>query len=73
MTQSPAVDLQVYGYRMSLWAEHLGTVEECFCHPESEECVQRVNQVADDNWASYVSPLMEDMKSHLMRYPVKVE
>ncbi|KAG2640874.1 hypothetical protein PVAP13_2KG125248 [Panicum virgatum] len=64
---------QVYGYRMSLWAEHLGTLEECFRHPESEECVQRVNQVADDNWASYVSPQMEDMKGHLMRYPVKVE
>ncbi|CAN6222926.1 unnamed protein product [Urochloa humidicola] len=64
---------QVYGYRMSLWAEHLGTVEECFRRPESEECVRRVNQMADDNWAGYVSPQMVDMKGHLMRYPVKVE
>lgn len=58
---------------MSLWAEHLGTVEECFRRPESEECVQRVNQMADDNWASYVSPQMVDMKGHLMKYPVRVE
>ncbi|CAL5079578.1 unnamed protein product [Urochloa decumbens] len=64
---------QVYGYRMSLWAEHLGTVEECFRRPESEECVRQVNQMADDNWAGYVSPQMADMKGHLMRYPVKVE
>ncbi|KAF8690625.1 hypothetical protein HU200_040996 [Digitaria exilis] len=64
---------QVYGYRMSLWAEHLGTVEECFRRPESEECVQWVNQVADDNWASYVSPQMVDMRGHLLRYPVRVE
>nr|CAB3456248.1 unnamed protein product [Digitaria exilis] len=63
----------VYGYRMSLWAEHLGTVEECFRRPESEECVQWVNQVADDNWASYVSPQMVDMRGHLLRYPVRVE
>ena len=68
-----AAHLQVYGYRMSLWAEHLGTVEECFRRPESEECVQLVNQMADDNWASYVSPQMVDMKGHLMKYPVKVE
>ncbi|OEL16526.1 Phospholipase D delta [Dichanthelium oligosanthes] len=62
-----AVHLQVYGYRMSLWAEHLGTVEECFRRPESEECVRRVNQMADDNWACYVSPQMVDMSGHLMR------
>nr|CAB3492646.1 unnamed protein product [Digitaria exilis] len=30
---------QVYGYRMSLWAEHLSSVEECFRRPETEECV----------------------------------
>jgi phospholipase D1/2 len=66
---------QVYGYRMSLWAEHLGTVEECFQRPESEECVRRVNLMADDNWAGYVSPemAMDGMRGHLMRYPVRVE
>ncbi|XP_071682359.1 phospholipase D delta isoform X2 [Lolium perenne] len=64
---------QVYGFRMSLWAEHLGTVEECFRRPQSMECVQLVNQMAEDNWACYVSPQMVDMKGHLMRYPIKVE
>ncbi|MCD7452103.1 Phospholipase D beta 1 [Datura stramonium] len=25
---------QIYGYRMSLWAEHTGTLEQCFEHPD---------------------------------------
>lgn len=58
---------------MSLWAEHLGTLEECFRQPESAECVQRVNQIADDNWASYVSPEMLETKGHLLKYPVMVD
>ncbi|KAL6639645.1 hypothetical protein ACP70R_023375 [Stipagrostis hirtigluma subsp. patula] len=64
---------QVYGYRMSLWAEHLGTVEECFRRPESMECVRRVNQMAEENWASYVSPQIAEMSGHLLRYPVAVD
>ncbi|CAM0902928.1 unnamed protein product [Alopecurus aequalis] len=64
---------QVYGYRMSLWAEHLGTVEECFRQPQSMECVRLVNQMAEDNWVCYVSPRMSNMKGHLMRYPIKVD
>ncbi|GJN12204.1 hypothetical protein PR202_ga30462 [Eleusine coracana subsp. coracana] len=63
----------VYGYRMSLWAEHLGTVEECFRRPESMECVRLVNQMADDNWASYVSLEMVETRGHLLRYPVTVD
>ncbi|EYU45673.1 hypothetical protein MIMGU_mgv1a025329mg [Erythranthe guttata] len=29
---------QVYGYRLSLWAEHMGEVDNLFNHPESLEC-----------------------------------
>ncbi|CAN6291154.1 unnamed protein product [Urochloa humidicola] len=65
---------QVYGYRMSLWAEHLGgAVEECFRRPETEECVRRVKEMAEENWDKYVSPDMEGtMGGHLLRYPVQV-
>uniref|UniRef100_A0A453MFP0 Phospholipase D n=2 Tax=Aegilops tauschii subsp. strangulata TaxID=200361 RepID=A0A453MFP0_AEGTS len=64
---------QVYGYRMSLWAEHLGgRAEEWFRRPESEECVRRVNAAAEENWRAYVSP-DEATRGHLMRYPVKVD
>ena len=64
--------LQVYGYRMSLWVEHLGTVEVCFRRPETEECVRRVNEMAEENWQKYVSPDMEETRGHLLGYPVQV-
>ncbi|KAL5198262.1 hypothetical protein ABZP36_001774 [Zizania latifolia] len=63
----------VYGYRMSLWAEHLGTLEECFRSPQSVECIRLVNQMAEENWECYVSPEMVNMRGHLMRYPITVD
>jgi phospholipase D1/2 len=33
---------QVYGFRTSLWAEHLGHLFEDYKEPESLECVRRV-------------------------------
>ncbi|CAM0146607.1 unnamed protein product [Urochloa decumbens] len=64
---------QVHGYRMSLWAEHLGgAVEECFRRPETEDCVRRVKEMAEENWERYVSPDMEETRGHLLRYPVQV-
>ncbi|KAJ1427362.1 Phospholipase D/Transphosphatidylase [Sesbania bispinosa] len=41
---------QVYGYRMSLWAEHMGCVNGCFKEPENLDCVKYVNKIAEDNW-----------------------
>ncbi|XP_077213022.1 putative terpene synthase 2 isoform X2 [Tasmannia lanceolata] len=65
---------QVYGYRMSLWAEHLvGSLEDSFREPQTLKCVRRVNQLAKDNWKSYVSDDMKEMKGHLMKYPIQVE
>jgi phospholipase D1/2 len=40
---------------------------------QSEKGVRRVNQMADDNWASYVAPNNVESRGHLMRYPVKVD
>ncbi|XP_077213721.1 phospholipase D delta-like isoform X2 [Tasmannia lanceolata] len=64
---------QVYGYRMSLWAEHLGSLEDSFREPQTLKCVRRVNRLAKDNWKSYVSDDMKEMKGHLMKYPIQVE
>ncbi|XP_038679503.1 phospholipase D gamma 1-like [Tripterygium wilfordii] len=46
---------QIFGYRMSLWAEHLGTIEKCFGEPESLECVRRVRSLSENNWKQYVA------------------
>ncbi|XP_019172212.1 PREDICTED: phospholipase D delta-like [Ipomoea nil] len=64
---------QIYGYRMSLWEEHLGKVEECFKKPETLECVTRVNEIARDNWEKYTAEsFAAPLQGHLLRYPLDV-
>lgn len=58
---------------MSLWAEQVGGLEQEFEEPESVECVHRLNFIADRNWEQYAAPQITDMRSHLIRYPLKVE
>lgn len=58
---------------MSLWAEHLGTVEKSFKEPHSIECVKKVNSIAEDNWKSYTSEGFTPLQGHLLKYPVLVD
>ncbi|XP_021802561.1 phospholipase D delta-like [Prunus avium] len=64
---------QVYGYRMSLWAEHLGMVDSCFKEAESLECVKRVNLIAEENWTKFVGDEFAALQGHLIKYPVEVD
>ncbi|XP_058728914.1 phospholipase D alpha 1 isoform X2 [Vicia villosa] len=71
-TRQPARG-QVHGFRMSLWYEHLGMLHESFLHPESEECITKVNQIADKYWDLYSNDTLEhDLPGHLLRYPIGV-
>ncbi|CAI8601303.1 unnamed protein product [Vicia faba] len=71
-TRQPARG-QVHGFRMSLWYEHLGMLHESFLHPESEECITKVNQIADKYWDLYSNDSLEhDLPGHLLRYPIGV-
>ncbi|KAH9751187.1 phospholipase D [Citrus sinensis] len=63
---------QVYGYRTSLWAEHLATLEDTFREPQSLECMQRVNRIAEENWKAFVCDGHKEMRGHLMQYPVQI-
>uniref|UniRef100_A0A3N7G524 Phospholipase D n=1 Tax=Populus trichocarpa TaxID=3694 RepID=A0A3N7G524_POPTR len=63
---------QVYGYRMSLWAEHLGILEKAFDEPQSLECMKLVNKTSRHNWKAYVSEESKEMRGHLMQYPIQV-
>jgi phospholipase D1/2 len=65
--------MQVYGYRMSLWAEHLASVEALFKKPESLECVKRVNEIADENWKRYTDDTFIPLQGHLLKYPIQVD
>ncbi|KAK7283437.1 hypothetical protein RIF29_12953 [Crotalaria pallida] len=64
---------QVYGYRMSLWAEHLGFINDCFKDPESLDCVKTVNKIAGDNWMNYTADYFTPLQGHLMKYPINVD
>ncbi|XP_078169462.1 phospholipase D gamma 1-like [Carex rostrata] len=64
---------QIYGYRMSLWAEHTGTSEEIFNQPQSLECVQRVRTMGELNWKQFVADEVTEMRGHLLKYPLNVE
>eukprot|EP01018_Ginkgo_biloba_P016109 Gb_35652 [translate_table: standard] len=64
---------QVYGYRMSLWAEHLGVLEDCFQQPESLECVRRVRSLSESYWKQFSAEEITEMKGHLLKYPVAVD
>ncbi|KAK6915034.1 Phospholipase D/Transphosphatidylase, partial [Dillenia turbinata] len=71
-TRQPARG-QIHGFRMSLWYEHLGMLDDTFLHPDSEECVRKVNQIADKYWDLYSSESPErDLPGHLLRYPIGV-
>ncbi|CAH8334094.1 unnamed protein product [Eruca vesicaria subsp. sativa] len=64
---------QIFGYRMSLWAEHLGFLEKCFEEPENMECVRRVRHLSEGNWRQYAAEEVTEMTSHLLKYPVQVD
>ncbi|XP_022132836.1 phospholipase D delta [Momordica charantia] len=64
---------QIYGYRMSLWSEHLGLLDPCFEEPESLECVRRVNRIAEDNWTRFTDEEFTTLQGHLLQYPLLVE
>ncbi|KAF7844691.1 phospholipase D gamma 1-like [Senna tora] len=64
---------EIHGYRMSLWAEHTGTIENCFLEPESLECVRRVRAMGEMNWKQFAAPEVTEMRGHLLKYPVEVD
>ncbi|XXG63645.1 hypothetical protein AAC387_Pa05g1785 [Persea americana] len=71
-TRQPARG-QVHGFRMALWYEHLGMLDDSFLQPKSIECIQKVNKIADKYWDLYVSETLDrDLPGHLLSYPVGV-
>ncbi|KAK3212135.1 hypothetical protein Dsin_016841 [Dipteronia sinensis] len=67
---------QIYGFRMSLWQEHLGGLDDECNQPERVECVRLINQAADGNWKMYSSNdkegFLQDIIGHLLKYPIEV-
>lgn len=64
---------QIYGYRKSLWSEHLGMLDNCFEEPESLDCIRKVNQIAGENWGRFTAAEFTPLQGHLLRYPLQVD
>lgn len=63
---------EVHGFRMSLWAEHVGCLEQAFYEPQSLQCVRRLREVGARHWEQFVAENPVDMEGHLMNYPLSV-
>ncbi|KAK7834300.1 phospholipase d alpha 1 [Quercus suber] len=57
----------------AFWLMHLGMLDNSFLHPESVECVQRVNQIARKYWDLYSSETLDHyLSGHLLSYPIQI-
>ncbi|XP_047338802.1 phospholipase D alpha 1-like [Impatiens glandulifera] len=71
-TKEPARG-QIHGFRMSLWYEHTGMLDETYLHPEKLECVEKLRELSMKNWELYVSnEALVDLPGHLLSYPIQV-
>ena len=73
VTRNQRAQGQIHGFRMALWYEHLGMLDDSFKRPESSDCAEKVNRSADKYWDLYSSESLErDLPGHLLRYPIGV-
>lgn len=64
---------QIHGFRLSLWYEHLGMLDDAFLHPESVECIQKINNISEQYLDLYSGDTLEhDLPGHLLSYPIGV-
>lgn len=64
---------QIHGFRMALWYEHLGMLDNSFLYPESLKCIQKVNQTAREYWDLYSCETLDhDLPGHLLSYPISI-
>ncbi|EEF34982.1 phospholipase D alpha 4 [Ricinus communis] len=63
----------IQAYRMSLWYEHTGLVEETLLQPQSLECVGKIYSLGEAMWKIYSGEEVTDMEGvHLVNYPINV-
>ncbi|KAH9575045.1 hypothetical protein CY35_01G091700 [Sphagnum magellanicum] len=63
---------QIHGFRMALWFEHMGMIDNTFLYPWSLECVRKVNQRSNELWDLFVGEHIINLPGHLLTYPIGV-
>jgi phospholipase D1/2 len=62
----------IHGFRMGLWYEHLGKLDNSFLKPWEVECIRKVNSIADEYWSMWSGEEVVEMPGHLLTYPVAI-
>ena len=70
-THSPATG-HIHGFRLALWFEHTGFLDNAFLKPWSLECIRKVNHRADELWELWAGEEVVDLPGHLLAYPYTV-
>mmetsp|Transcript_34445 Transcript_34445/g.83349 ORF Transcript_34445/g.83349 Transcript_34445/m.83349 type:complete len:864 (-) Transcript_34445:285-2876(-) len=61
----------IHAYRLHVWASITGQMNAKFRNPNSPECVNAMNKIADENWKKYIGHETIDMESHLLPFPLE--
>lgn len=68
--QPPRSD--IHGFRMSLWYEHTGRLDNAYLQPWTVDCIRMIKAIGDQNWALWSGEEVVDMPGHLLTYPVAI-
>jgi phospholipase D1/2 len=61
----------IHAFRMHIWASITDQMSDVFRNPESKECVDLMNSIADRNFKAYMGEEPVDMTSHLLPFPLE--
>ena len=63
----------IHTYRMALWTAHFGGFDEAFLNPNTQECMDKVNEVSQTFWDIYTADDPEHSDIHMLPYPINVQ
>jgi phospholipase D1/2 len=62
----------IHGFRMSLWYEHSGTLDNAYLQPSTVNCIRLLKAIGDKNWAVWSGDAVVNMPGQLLSYPVVI-
>jgi phospholipase D1/2 len=62
----------IHGFRMALWYEHAGILDNAFLQPSSLECIRLVNSIGEKHWDIFLGDEIVNLPGQLLTYPVAI-
>ena len=63
----------IHTYRMALWTAHFGGFDEAFLNPNTQECMDKVDEISQTFWNIYTADDPEHSDIHMLPYPINVQ